>query len=231
MNDVIPAGMGAATGALIGLAVDPIAAVVGAVLGGAGGFFGGRQLGQAASKGRRARSIDPFAVGEPWRHMVRNALSAANRMRATVDRTSAGPLKDRLGTIADQLDEGVDDAWEVAQRGHTLSGARGRLDVSSLQTRLDSAEESGDDALATSLSAQLESAQRFDAGIADTASRLELITTRLEEAAVRGEELSAGGGSAESLDPLASQVVDVVDSLEALRLAVDELGGPTTSTS
>ncbi len=53
-------------------------------------------------------TIDPFVLSEPWRQLMQGAQSSGRKLRATVDGTSAGPLKDILQDIADQLERGLE---------------------------------------------------------------------------------------------------------------------------
>ncbi len=95
-----------------------------------------------------------------------------------------------------------------------------RLDSTSLRARL---EQSTDEATRTSLSAQLESAQRIRATRDDTDQRLRLLNTRLGELLAQAAEVSVG---ADSTNDLGSAVDDVVTQLESLRLAVDDVNNP-----
>jgi hypothetical protein len=75
------------------------------------------------------------------------------------------------------------------------------------------------------LRAQLSSAERMTATAADADARLRLLSARLDEAAARAVELSIGAGTDADLAGLGSEVDEVVDQLEALRLALGEVGG------
>jgi len=60
---------------------------------------------------------------------------------------------------------------------------------------------------------------------ADADARLVVLTARLDEAAARAVELSLGAGTDADLVGLGSEVDEVVDQLEALRLALGEVAG------
>lgn len=211
-----------------------------------------RRTAAAPTTGARAsgrRSIDPFTLGEPWRFFVRDALQAQDRFRDVVGRAPAGPTRDRLQEIGQRLDEGVEQVWATAQRGNTLRQARTRIDVPSLQRRLDDARRAMDtaaaaDPLATddlagrtvaSLQGQLDSAGRLDQVTAQAEKRLTLLQAQLDESVTRAAELSASAGDTAALAGVGTDIAHLVEEMEALRLALDETGGlslgPGTSSS
>src|SRR6266849_11043275 len=90
---LVLAGGGIAIGLLAGL---PVAATV--VLG--AGLWGIRVAAGAVRADRRRRRasrpepIDPFALADPWRRFVREALTAQSKFGQTVTRWPPGPLRD-----------------------------------------------------------------------------------------------------------------------------------------
>jgi hypothetical protein len=178
----------------------------------------------------RTPTIDPFTVGEPWRHFVTGSQRAAKRVHATVAGTTDGPLKDRMTEIAARLDQGIAEAWTIARRGDQIDDAVGRLDPTGLRSKLETLERqqaakpSDDLAEAiASVRAQVASADRLKAQSAETADRLRLTQTRLDEVAARATEVSVGAGDT---DRLAHDVDDLVIEFESLRQAVEELDRP-----
>jgi hypothetical protein len=170
--------------------------------------------------------IDPFAIGEPWRHFVKGALTARNRFDEARRTTRPGPLRDRLDDLRRSIDSGVEECWRVAQQAQVVSDARKRLDAPALRRRLSSLEESGNEPAASAVRAQLASAERLDTVIADTTQRLETLEARLTEAVARAIEVAALAGHDDDLVTLGSDVDTVVEELEALRLALAETSGP-----
>lgn len=166
--------------------------------------------------------IDPFAVGEPWRHFVRDAVTARNRFDAALRSARPGPLRDRLTDIRRSVDAGVQECWQVAQQAQTVSEARKRLDAPALRRRLETLEGNGNEPAAAAVRSQLASASRLDAVISDTTTRLETLEARLTEAVASAIEISALAGRDDDLIGLGSTVDQVVDELEALRLALAE---------
>lgn len=180
----------------------------------------------AMPRGTRGPSIDPFTLSEPWRRYMQGSVRADRRLHQTVAGTRAGPLRDRLEGIAARIDHGLLEAWEVAKRGDEIDDAIRRLDPTLLRSRLDTfrTQAASDptpqlDTAIASLERQLETAERLRALSEQTADRLRLTQTRFEELVVRAEEVSIG---VSDTDTYASDVDDLVDELEGLRLAVEE---------
>ena len=89
----------------------------------------------AMPRAPKLAAIDPFAVGEPWRHFVKDAQRARQQLQATVRGTPAGPLRERLESIAQRLDAGLQQGWQIARRGDEIDGAVRRLDPTRLRSR------------------------------------------------------------------------------------------------
>lgn len=218
--------VGAVAGLVVGGAeVVPIAAL------GAGGYGVGAALAAVVGRGgrrgaRRGERIDPFTLGEPWRSRVQAALGARRRYDEALRGTREGPLRERLVDIGERIDDGVQACWRIAAQGHALDKGTGSIGAAGVRARLAAAEEDGpDDPRVASLRAQLASADRVAATAADAESRLALLTARLDEAAARAIELSLGAGTDADISGLGSDVDDVVDQLESLRLAIGEVEG------
>lgn len=220
----------AAGGALVGGLVALLAGtgLVGIIVlallcwlgGAAGAFFIGRRGGRILPEER----IDPFAIGEPWRFFVRDALTARNRFDAALRSTKPGPLKDRLATIRVSVNDGVRECWEVAKQAQQIAEARKALDVPGLRRRLERLEDRDADTTATegSVRSQLESAGRLDAVLTDVTAKLEVLEAQLTEAVTRAIEVAALAGHDDDLSGIGVSVEEVVDNLEALRLALVE---------
>ena len=170
------------------------------------------------------RRIDPFALREPWRFYVRDALQARSRFSHAIDGTPDGPLRERLLEIGDRITTGVEEFWEVAQRGQRLTDARRAVKLDRVRRTLDDAD--SDDPRRASAEAQLASHERLAAREQETQQRLDLLDSRLEEAVVRAAELGTRTTSADELDRVADAVDGIVGALESLRLGLDDVGGP-----
>lgn len=187
--------LGVAGGVGVAVAGGP---VTGAIAAGVAAYG----VGVAASAARRPATarrgrVDPFTLGEPWRRHVQHALSARARFDRAVEGTAPGPLRERLVDIGRRVADGVEESWQVAQRGDQLDDAAGQV--------------RGDEAK-----------QRLRAAVEDTRQRLASLDERLQDAVDRALELSM---SSSGVAELGSTVDDVVDELEALRAALEETGG------
>lgn len=176
--------------------------------------------------------IDPFALGEPWRLYVRDAVQAEARFRETLRQVRPGPLRDRLEEIGVRLHDGVLECWRVAQRANAMQKAVNDVDARSKERDLarlqHELETGGDETLervAESLRAQLASAARLEAAVWDARDRLRVLDARLSEAVTRGAELSLRSPAAAELGVLGHDVDDLVEEMEALRSGLEELGG------
>ncbi len=167
--------------------------------------------------------VDPFALGEPWRFFVRDALRAQTRFAEAREKTPDGPLRTRLLEIGDALNAGVEQCWEAARYGQQLSDARRNIDARQLERELASLP--GGDVRIGSIDAQLASHDRLAAREEAIRAQLERTEIRLEEAVVRAEELVTRTGTVDDVEPVGSAISDIVQSLEALRLGLDDVEG------
>ena len=157
----------------------------------------------------------------------RPALQAPAHRDGPVD--APGPLRDRLQDIADRLDAGLREGWEVAKRGDQIDAAVRQLDPTRLRSRLDTlrgqAAAGPTDNLAAAIAStegQLASAERLKQRSAETADHLRLTQSRLDELVARAAEVSVGTSDT---DRFAHDVDDLVLELEGLHQAVLELPG------
>ncbi len=208
----------------------PVGIAAGAVAGAAA--YGGRVL-LAVPHDERRTDPDPFGVQEPWRRFVADALDARRRFDGAVASMDKGPLRDRLSRIGSRLDDGVGEIWRIAQQGHTLVGARRRIDLEGVRRELAEVEDQADEPWAAgsrleqtadALRAQVASAERMEAVIADAVDRLRLLDARLDETVTRAIELSTAGSGAHGAGAVDGDVEGLVTEMEALRLALDEVG-------
>src|SRR5215210_7680394 len=224
-GSILLAGAGASVAILAGV---PLAAA--AVLGGL--VWAGRVAMAVPRKPRRVEA-NPALVQEPWRSLVRQTQRAESRFDQVLAGTDPGPLKDRLAEVGARVAVGVDECWRIAQRGNELSAAVADLDVADLQRQLKAAESEAarhpDRAelagTASAVRQQMASAQRL-AGVArDAEDRLRRLSAQLNEVVARAVELSLQGPDLGTLQPLGSDVDDLVGELETLRVALEETSG------
>ena len=213
----------------IGFAVDwaaaavpaLIAIVVGSV---AIGMRVGDERGATAGSIHASPSIDPFSVSEPWRQFVQRAQRSERDLERIIDTVAPGPLRDRLATILDRLDGGVQETWRIARRGDAIDDTVRQLDPVRLRSRLaqiqaQSTDSPGDAAAVEALERQLSSVERLQAQSTATVESLQLTQLRVEELVGRAAEVSIGGADT---DAYANDVDELVVELEALRQAIDE---------
>ncbi len=218
---------------LAGVAVAVVVGLVGApwVLAGLAGvaaYAGSVAL--ALPKGAPVARVDPFALSEPWRQIMQGAQSAGRKLRVTVDGAADGPLKQKLVEIAEQVDHGLAEVWKVAQRGDEIDGAVRHLDPTALRSKLSTLEQRSASSPSPEVTAaiesvrrQIETADRLTAKSAETATKLRLHQTRLDELVARAAEVRVGAAAP---DTYARDVDDLIVQLEALHQAVAETHGP-----
>ena len=230
-SGILAFGAGAAVGIV---ALGPIG-IVGGVL-----AYGAR-VAMAIPRNPKDPTVDPRAVGEPWRSAVQQALAARQRYTRAVDTVRPGPLRENLQAIGGRLDDAVQETWRVAQRGQIVSDARAQIDVvgiererAALSSRTGPTPDPSSTVARTAqaLQAQLDSAARLDQLIADTRNRLMLLDARLDEAITRTIELSVQADSGAALDPSVADVDGIVGEMESVRQALEatsaaERGLPT----
>jgi len=219
---------GAAAVAVVGLLGAPwvLAAVAGILV-----YAGSVML--AMPKGRSVARVDPFALSEPWRQIVQGSQSAGRKLRTTVDGASDGPIKLKLVDIVEQVEHGLAEVWQVARRGDEIDRAVRQLDPTGLRSKLATLEQRAATspspeatAAVESVRRQLETTDRLTAKSNETANRLRLNQTRLDELVARAAEVRVGAAEP---DTYARDVDDLIDQLEALHLAVAETHGPETT--
>ena len=221
-------GAGAAVSIVAGL---PIAAAagVGALA------WGGRVL-AAVPKAPPSPRVPASSLSEPWRGYATQAEDAKRRFDRVVASVAAGPLRERLQQLSGRLEEGIDESWRIARRGHEIVGAIGQIDTASAQRELAELHRSvGDRAptpaerdTAQALEAQLASANRLVALADRSRDRLRLLDARFDELVARTVEVSVGGGDT---DVLGNDVDGLVNELESLRIAMEETDRAASGTT
>lgn len=230
---VLLAGAGASVAILGGLPLVAAAAV--------GVLAWGARVALAIPRAPRQARIDPFTVGEPWRHFVADALQARSKFEQTVARARPGPLRDRLVALGQRLDQGVKECWSIARQGDGLQAALAHLDMAQIRAELADVERERADATAgerasleraeAAVRSQLASAERISRVSRDAATRLRVLNAQMDEAVARAVELSVTASDGTDLSPLSADVDSLVSELESLRLALEETaaGGAATA--
>ena len=235
---ILALGAGAAIGIVATAPVSVPLAIVGAIVGGALGY-GGRVALALPKKGTGIR-IDPFALTDPWRRAVQEAVRSQARFDDAVKAFRKGPLLDTMTTVSGQIEEAISECWQVAQQGQVVADARKRINDREAQWEL----KQTNDAIAggtpnetqtrtiAALQSQLQSAARMDALVARTRDQLGLLNARLDESVTRAIELSVTN-RLEDAGALGEDMDEIVEDLETLRMAFDDVnqtdalpGGP-----
>ncbi|MGH9178706.1 MAG: hypothetical protein ACRD0N_09160, partial [Acidimicrobiales bacterium] len=192
----------------------------------------GARVALAVPRRPREERIDAFAVGEPWRHMVTDALQARARFEETVARARPGPLRDRLVELGRRLDHGVRECWRIARQGDALDAGLAQVDrqeaereLAELQREIrqaDMIERPSLERAQAAVQAQLASAERMDRVAREARSRLRVLNAQMDEAVARAVELAVTAHDSADLSPLSADVESLVGELESLRQAVEE---------
>jgi hypothetical protein len=216
--------IGVGVGVALGVAGLP---VVVAIVAGAGAYTG--LVAAAMPRARTGPRIDAFALGEPWRQLVHGSQRASARVHETVAAIGAGPIRDRLASISEQIDLALAESWEIARRGNDIDHAVRRLDPTALQSKLKVLRRRADegprpdvDAAIASVESQLATTARLKDLSTRTADRLQLTRTRMEELAARAAEVAVGSADTDIYE---HDVDNLVVELESLRLAIEETKG------
>jgi hypothetical protein len=219
---IVLAGIGVSGAILVGL---PFAAAAGV-----GALAWAIRVGVAVPRNAVEARVEPSRLQEPWRDFVSDAQDAQQQFGRALKRAPAGPLHDRLATIADRISAGVHECWSVAQAGNDLATARGQLDLADIQRQrqlVDPQAAAVPDSSAAgtldALDAQLAAIARMDRVIVDTSDRLRLLDARLDEAVTRAIELSVRADSRDELRGLGDDIDSLVGDMESLRLGLDEV--------
>lgn len=227
---ILSGGAGAAAGVLVTIPLGPIGAVLGAVLGGMLAWAARVRVAMPKAKKGSTTRIDAFALNEPWKRLVRDAQQADQNFERALHGTPKGPLLDRLGEIRRHIDEGVVEVWEIAKAGNAVGIGRSQLnrpavDAELAETRRMRAAHDSPSLVATeeALLVQLATADRMDATLRESESRLRLLNARLDEAVTRAIELSVSQADSTAAGALRADVAGIVDEMEALRQAMVEV--------
>lgn len=225
-SSILLAGAGAAVAIAVGLPL--IAAPI------AGAAAWAARVATSIPKAEARTRVDPFAVPEPWRRFVVEAMKSGVRYDQAIADAGSGPIRDRLDSIGERLQDGVEEVARIANRAAQLTRARKAIDADDAArdlARLDA--ETGDAGpapgtplarTAEALRSQVDAAARLDGAIADARSQLRLLDARLDELVARAIEMQVQVDDVEELGQIDADVEGLVSEMEALRLALEETG-------
>src|SRR5436309_14797821 len=121
-SGIVLAGAGAAVAIASGLGAAGVL-VVGA------GAWAARVAAAIPREPRPGEHVDPFALKDPWRRSVQQAVKAQRRFDGAARSAAPGALRDRQNEIGQRLDEALQECWRLAKQCQTLSDARAELDT------------------------------------------------------------------------------------------------------
>ena len=227
-SGILAFGAGAAVGVLA-VGVAPVA-IPAALVGGLVAY--GARVALALPKKGSGERIDAFSVNEPWRSAIKDAQQAQKGFADAVKSFAPGPLKESLTGVAAQLDEAVSECWRVAKQGQIVADARKRINDREAKWELQQAQyaiaqggpNETQQRTIDALEAQLATAARMDAMVKSTQDQLNLINARMDESVTRAVELSVTNRISDA-GPLTQEVGAIVDDLENLRKAIEDVDG------
>ena len=177
---------------------------------------------RAARRRLQATRVDPWSVPEPWRGFARRALDARKQLSDLAGGCRPGPVADQLQEAASKSARSVQDLWQLARSGATLSGPVGRTDkvaqkLQAVQASLAGAEGSRQPELRAqeaALASELRSSRRLDEVASQMADRLAGLCSQLEGLVATAGQLALNTGRAGTeLDDLSLQLSTLNDAL------------------
>ena len=213
-------GVGVAGGILLGAPL--------VVAAGAGVAAWGAQVLAAVPRGEQTERVEPFALSEPWRGYVVDGQVSKKRFDNVVSGMSKGPTRDRLSAMDHRLDQGIDESWRIAKRGHDITQALKGLstesaekDLAEIRASLPAGQQptSSQSSLIDALQSQIDAARRLNDTSTSAMEKLRVLDARFAELVARAIEVSVGVGDS---DMLGNDVDGLVSELEALRSAIEE---------
>ena len=199
----------------------------------------------------RTVSIDPWAVPEPWRSLVQEAVGSRERFDHIVSDWPPGPMKERLSSACGAVSNATEEVWRIARLGASLGPSGPAATGDALSARLRALQESrgadritprggrpgpgsapaaGTDAEEESLAAQLQAVRRRDAASQEVLDRVRMLVAQLTVAVADLAGLALGhpdpgdlrGPAGAGSGPL-DAIAALLVELERLRKAVDEV--------
>jgi hypothetical protein len=246
---VVSAGVGVGIGALAGLPWEGVVAV-------AVGTWAIRMAAFAANAVRRAlrretpEMIDPYAVPEPWRAMVRQVAADRDRFAETVRGWPPGPMHDRVADLNQRVAASAQEAFEMAKQAAALEATARLADPDAISRELQEVQrqraqhsagaepvsggssspgarqEDELDRREAALASRLQSARRMETTAGEAGDRLRVYVAQLGDAVSSVVELSFRSADERAARPLLGSLEGLVQEITALNLAVGEASDP-----
>lgn len=184
---------------------------------------------------------DPaVGLGPPWSDDVARADQALARFDHTAAGVPDGPLRQRLDGLRDRLSRVAREVTAIAADGQRRSQALAGLGPDRITAELKDARRAqaaappgsplaaAADARVAAAETQHDIVHRLWDGVEETQARLVAALAQLDGLVARAVELSVLGDAAPGAGQTEGELDALVDELEALRAAYDDLGGPPT---
>ncbi len=171
----------------------------------------------------RTPRIDPFALREPWRLYVKEAIGSQRRFNRALESVARGPLRDRLHEIGVRVDRGVSECWEVARKGQQLTDARRAIGIESARRSV--ADTDAHPALLDAANSEIDAHKRLTDRENEVKTSLEVLDARLKEAVARASEMATRAMAPDDIESITDAIDGVVGDLESLRLGLDSVDG------
>ena len=171
-------------------------------------------------------AVDPAAVPAACRPAVERALRSRAQFAELVASLRGGPLQDRMGALADQLDAGVLAVWRTASQAGAIDRVTTALDPERITAELKQARRDGaPDDVVTALQERFASTQRLLNSRDELQVRLDVLEARLDTAVARAAELAltSSASAANDIADLERELGAVVVELDALSEATATL--------
>lgn len=192
---------------------------------------------------RRPQEAPPagadLSILEPrWRSAVEEVLASRRRLRALVDECRAGPMQERLTSLAERVDAGVVAAGTIAARAQSASRTLASMDLERVHDQLKDARrrmarapEGGADAAGLETEVRLLTEQhaalnQLSNAVEDAWERLRLLDLRLDAAVARTAQIVLRPDAVEQLGGVDRELTAVVEELGALRAGLDAVSPP-----
>lgn len=179
---------------------------------------------------KRTVQVDPLAhvdadrVAARYALRVRDALDSRRRWQELVGSMREGALRDRLGGLSAQVDEGVLAVWSTVQRLSEIERIVATVDLDRVTDELKRVrrDPAADPAMVQALNDRFVSIQRMLNVVDDADDQLRLLDARLGAAVARAAEVVLVAGA--DVPVLDDELGTVVTELESLRTALESLG-------
>jgi hypothetical protein len=187
-------------------------------------------------------TIDPWAVPEPWRSLVQEAVASSERFNRIVADWPPGPRKERLSPACYAVSGAAEEVWRIARLGASLGPSGPGATGDALSARLRALQESRGsgrgspgaarpvpdpaagavgDSEEEALAVQLQAVRRRDAAAQRVLDRTRVVIAQINAAVADVAGLALGS---QDLSAPLDAIARLPSELEALRRAADEVG-------